>query len=212
MNWAICVIGDLVSSRRIRDRLDFQDRLRDGLSALSSSREDIVSPYTITLGDEFQAVYARPGRLFRDLLLIQSLAHPVRVRFAIGVGPLSTSLNRASAIGMDGPGFASARDSLPRLKKRRNRFYRLSGLVSRAEDWANVSLDLVSHTVASWRKNRLAIAVAHLDGESPSEIASRIGLTRSAVYKNLDAGAVPTIADLFRLLERLLEEEGGRAA
>lgn len=97
MKRAFCVIGDLVLSRQITARRAFQTRLNQGLQELGRARRDIVSPYTITLGDEFQAVYASPKRIFRDLLAVQSLAHPTRVRFAIGVGSLTTRLNRTES-------------------------------------------------------------------------------------------------------------------
>lgn len=211
MKRAFCVIGDLVASRQIEARRRFQDRLGKGLRGLGRNRRDIVSPYTITLGDEFQAVYANPERIFRDLLAIQGLAHPTRVRFAVGVGALTTRLNRESAIGMDGPAFSSARDSLTALKKSPS-LYRVSGLPPQTETWVNLSLDLVSHLVTRWRKNRFEIAVRRLDGEPPLEIAPHLRVTPSAVYQNIREGALPAVTGLLKHIGRTLRDEGGKAA
>ncbi len=208
MKRAFCVIGDLVASRKIADRREVQSRLSVGLKKLSLHRRDIVSPYTITLGDEFQAVYEDPRNVFRDLLAIQSLLHPHRARFAIGVGGLTTALNRKSAIGMDGPAFSSARETLTRLKKSAC-FYRVAGLPERTATWVNLSLDLVSHIVTSWKKNRFVIAVAQLDGAAPLEIASRLRLTASAVYKNIGAGALPAVTGMMKLLGAILYDPDG---
>jgi hypothetical protein len=208
---AFCVIGDLVASRLIPDRGGVQEHLKAGLNQLSHNRRDIVSPYTITLGDEFQAVYEDPRRLFRDLLAIQSLLHPHRARFAVGVGSITTAVNRQSAIGMDGPAFVAARETLTDLKDDTG-FYRVAGLPPRADDWSRLSLDLVSHIVGPWRKNRFEIAVGLLDGRPPLEIASRMKLTRTAVYKNIQAGALHTVTAMLSLLGTvLLEPNGGPA-
>ena len=209
MKRAFCVIGDLVASRKITDRRKLQTRLSTGLKQLGLNRRDIASPYTITLGDEFQAVYRDPRGIFRDLLAIQSLIHPYRVRFAIGVGSLTTALNRESAIGMDGPAFASARESLTGLTKSAY-FYRVVGLPAQAATWTNLSLDLVSHMVTPWKKNRFEIAIARMDGKVPLEIATHMNLTASAVYKNIVAGALPTVTEMLKLLGAVLNDPDGR--
>ncbi|HPB66995.1 MAG TPA: SatD family protein [Spirochaetales bacterium] len=64
---ALCVIADLVDSRGIADRGRFQRGLKASLEALSSRRgARLLSPYTITLGDEFQALYRDSGTLLAD--------------------------------------------------------------------------------------------------------------------------------------------------
>lgn len=204
-----CVIGDLVASRKIVDRRALQIRLGRGLKQLSHDRRDVISPYTITLGDEFQAVYRDPRRIFRDLFAIQHLIHPHRVRFAIGVGSLSTTLNRESAIGMDGPAFLSARDTLTELKQS-EALYRVAGLPPRTQEWSNLSLDLVSHVVRSWRKNRFEITVALMDGDVPLKIAKRMRLTSSAIYKNIAAGALPAVTGIVKLIGTVLRDSDGR--
>jgi hypothetical protein len=203
-----CVIGDLVASRKIVDRRALQTRLGRGLKELSHDRRDVISPYTITLGDEFQAVYRDPRRIFRDLFAIQHLIHPHRVRFAIGVGSLSTTLNRESAIGMDGPAFLSARDTLTEIKKS-GVLYRVAGLPPRTQEWANLSLDLVSHVVRSWRKNRFGITVSLMDGYVPLTIAAQMRLTSAAIYKNISAGALPAVTGMVKLLGTVLRDTDG---
>lgn len=51
-----CVIADLVDSRLLSDRREFQQLLKEKLKDVSAESSGLVSPYTITLGDEFQAV------------------------------------------------------------------------------------------------------------------------------------------------------------
>ncbi len=53
MNY-IVVIADVVASRNIADRALIQDQFVATLSRLNDRNLQLVSPYTVTLGDEFQ--------------------------------------------------------------------------------------------------------------------------------------------------------------
>jgi len=68
----IVVIGDVISSRKVENRNNLQNKLLDIFDNLNTSdyENHIVSPYTITLGDEFQAVYEKADCLFLDSIKI----------------------------------------------------------------------------------------------------------------------------------------------
>ena len=204
MKNTICVIGDLVASREIDERRVFQEKL--GKFLRSIDRSHTISPYTITLGDEFQAVYADPSELFADLICIQSFTYPIRVRFGIGVGELTTRINDRNALGMDGPAFLGAREAITTLKKS-GRYYRVEGLSGLAAIGVNLSLDLVSHLSATWKENRLKITAALLEGKRPLKIAEAMVISDSAVYKNIDAGALETVVATFHHIAAQLTGE-----
>ena len=69
----VIVIADIVLSREIPDRSTFQRHLKKSVGTLSAGHPDLLSPYTVTLGDEFQAVYKRAARVFRDFCLLQRM-------------------------------------------------------------------------------------------------------------------------------------------
>src|SRR6266498_2562651 len=112
----IAVIGDLVASRNIPQRAAFQRKITRVLAKTTEKASGLASPYTLTLGDEFQAVYRRGDSLIADVMGIMAEIHPVRARFALGVGELTTRINPAQALGMDGPVFHQARAALSNLK------------------------------------------------------------------------------------------------
>jgi hypothetical protein len=115
----IAVIGDIVGSRRISERMAFQRRLQKAVADTNIlSASHTASPYTITLGDEVQAVYENADGLIHHILYLMSGISPISMRFAIGVGSLSTPINTDMAIGMDGPAFHAARDGLERFTSR----------------------------------------------------------------------------------------------
>jgi len=115
----LVVIGDVVASRDLPVRAQFQRRLKQALQALNGRRKALASAYTLTLGDEFQAVYRDAGTAFADVFALQAELAPVQARFALAVGEIVTPINPAQAIGMDGPAFHRARALLETLKAKR---------------------------------------------------------------------------------------------
>ena len=76
----IVLIGDIVSSKQITDRALIQERLAAALEELNNRQDpDLASPYTITLGDEFQAVFDSADALFCDAISILLALHPEQV-------------------------------------------------------------------------------------------------------------------------------------
>jgi hypothetical protein len=200
----IVVIADIVLSKKINDRHVFQQHLEKTVGALSAGHPDLLSPYTVTLGDEFQAVYERAGRVFRDYFMLQKTLHPHRIRFVIGVGELTTPLNPRMSIGMDGPVFHLARQGMGELKQSGSLLRVMMAGVDEA-GWINPALDLLSHTTDGWHLNRLEVLQRLLDGEDPKTIAQAMELTPAAIYKNIQAGALNTILTLCGEVSRALE-------
>lgn len=204
----LVIIGDLVSSRTLPDRQDVQHRLEAALHQANTAQPGLTSPYTLTLGDEFQAVLDRGQRVFRDAMAIQAAVHPVLVRFSLAVGNLSTAVNPRQALGMDGPAFHDARAGIETLKTQD------SLLRVRLDDpdttaLANAGLSLISHAVRRWQTRRIRILSA-LQHERPvPQIAETIGISEQAVYKNVSDGHLRDVLEAFeatgRLIDRALE-------
>lgn len=91
--------------------------------AISMNSSALLSPYTITLGDEFQAVYKAGSRVVEDLLFISRSLFPVSLRIALGIDDIATDINTKEAIGMDGPAFHAARDGLNNVKEEKSLLY-----------------------------------------------------------------------------------------
>jgi hypothetical protein len=201
----IAVIGDIRGSRDLPDRARTQTQLRSACDELNARTDDLqlLSPFTVTLGDEFQALFQASGGLWRGIFRIESLLKPVRLRFGVGVGAIDTEINREAAIGMDGPAFHRARESVTGLK-RDGGSYRVQGL-GQAERLARHALDLVSHERDSWRENRVDIFSSMLAGVSVAEMAQSLGISEQAVYKNIREGQLETIRGICDSIGDLMD-------
>lgn len=201
----LVLIGDIVASRGLSARAQFQRRLKTLLQAVNSRRKSLASPYTLTLGDEFQAVYRDADTAFADVFAILAEIAPVQARFALAVGEIVTPINPAQSIGMDGPAFHRARDLLNLLKTER----RLLAAYGGADVWALPAASLVvfSHRVEGWRANRLKLFARILAGEPANELAKRTGITPRAVNKNIRAADLDEWKRILDEITRLLNED-----
>ena len=202
----IVLVADIVASRKIVERSAVQVRLSTCLKELNlKRREGLVSPYTITLGDEFQAVLNAPDRIFRDALTVLIALYPVEVRFSFSIGEISTAINTKQTVGMDGPAFHEARATIDRLRKTKSLFAVASrdgaGLMM-----INQSLALVSHAIRKWPRSRLEILRGLCENRTIKQLARDLRVTDKAVYKSIDAGAIRTIVPLFEEIIASLRE------
>jgi hypothetical protein len=201
----IALIGDVVSSKTVADRGAFQRRLAKVLGQTNGAALHLASPYTITLGDEFQAVYRKADYVFADIFEILAEIHPVRARVALGVGSLATRINPVQALGMDGPAFHEARAALIAMKEDK-RLLRIGGKPATAWQLANHVLNLLSHQVERWSRNRLEITAGLLRAKPVKEIEEGLRISRVAVYKNIRAAALDEVVGVCHELERAINQ------
>ncbi len=208
--YVVAVIGDIHSSRAAKDRQELQHKLLSTLKKVNRRNKSLLSPFTITLGDEFQAVYQNANNLFIDIWTIVTELYPQKFRFAFGVGNLTTQINRKQAIGMDGPAFHYARQCIQDLKETSNLFKILGEQLAYPEI-LNQSLNLISHQIAGWEKNRFRILAGLYRNESSKEMSTKLGISTVAVYKNINAGALKVIKTLTleigKVVNNSLEKE-----
>jgi len=198
------MIADMVASRHARDRNALQQRAQCVLTELNQ-QQPLLSPYTLTLGDEFQAVLGDAQCVFQHSAVIQAALFPVRVRFSLAVGDISTEINHQQALGMDGPAFYAARDGIELMRKSRS-LYHISGLPGKSAALANVSLQLLSHNVNKWKQHRHEIMAALGQGQKVQQIAEQLGIFDKAVYKSISAGGVEYNLEIFRQLAILINQ------
>lgn len=200
----LVVIGDIVDSRRLRGRAAFQRKFSDSLGELSCGQKSLASPYTLTLGDEFQAVYRRAGGLFADLCRVRIACQPARVRLAVALGEIKTAINPAQALGMDGPAFHLARARIDALKADGG-WFGLDGDAPGTPGTRGALIDLVCAGVDSWQPNRWRILLGLIEGKSAAACAREIGISEPAVYKNISHGRLDSLVALLHEIEAALD-------
>lgn len=201
----IVLIGDIISSKKIAQRHKIQSTLKRVFRKINNNEKKLSSPLTITLGDEFQAVYNRADSIFRDIWLISLAVHPVKIRFSIGIGEITTRINKEQAIGMDGPAFYNARAGLDKLKQTPYLF-NITGEKLDEQSIIKQCLFLISHFSEGWKAMRLQILTMLYDKSSVLEISKKLKISDKAVYKNIDAGALFIIINITDEISRTINK------
>lgn len=197
----LCVIGDLIESKKIRDRVAFQSKLKKAIRRINK-RGHPVSPWTLTLGDEFQAVFACEEGIWDDILSMMAAVWPTRIRFSLATGSLSTSVNHRQALAMDGPAFHVARANIETLK-RKGGLIRL-GYERPPEnaEWLTLFASLIGKILYQARNDsRFKVFRGLLAGRPRKEIAKEGKISPSAVSQQIETGALEYLVEGARKIE-----------
>jgi hypothetical protein len=209
------LMGDIIASRR-RDprRLQraFAELVADGNRELS---DRILSPYTITLGDEFQGV-ARSLRGGLDALLWleeQRVGRGMdfRLRYALHVGEIPVAINRQRAHGMIGPGLARAREL---LNDRRPGLPRIRVSVESAGAYLDRQLARLmlaaEGLIDRWKPKDGSLIAEMIADTDDADVGARHGKNRSQIWKRRNTLLIEeyrAVADAARELADRASEE-----
>jgi len=116
------IIGDIIDSKKIQDRLKVQHDMTTVLNLINEKySQSISSKFMITLGDEFQGLLNRGEYIAEIVDTIEREMHPIGLRFGVGVGSITTKINYDMPVGADGPAYYNARKMIEHLKNSRNK-------------------------------------------------------------------------------------------
>ena len=182
----IIVMGDVVGSRV----LDGQEMIGDFKRLISSCNEELssclLSPYTITLGDEFQGIAKSLCCSVQSLFYLEEsilkLRIPFRLRYVVHRGEIVTPLNPEIAYEMVGPGLARAREILTDKRQRRPRFvFDLPDETLSAD--LNRLFAVIESLVQDWHEKDFGLVADLISNANDSEVAASHHKNRSQIWK-----------------------------
>ena len=204
----VAVLGDLVRSRDAHDRGEVHRRLQAHLATANADAAPL-DPLRVTVGDEFQGVFATMGSALRAVYGLRlALAEVTDVRFGLGRGTVvvvDATLNL-----QDGSAWWAARlaiESVERAATQASRSARRVGLAA-ADDAPAIDPSLhaavlgLDALVAPLDARSAAVADALLRGEPLREVAERLGISASAVSQRVRRDRLSLLTDALSLLEQ----------
>ncbi len=207
-------MGDLVESTGHADP-NALHRLFNEVVARANRRfaESIVSPLTITLGDEFQGLSAslRRGFELNHFVRMSLLQEGVSTRLVLGIGAIDTAVNPDNAWNMMGEGLSLAREKLN--AKMGSNCYRFSfpgqQQLERLLDGIGRS---ITRTETEWTKTQLEYVAKRLSQaqKSVSVIAAELGISKNSMYKVLRSANADFYVDQLQTITEVLEAEDRR--
>ncbi len=186
------IIGDIVKSRQITDRQSVQRQfLAMAAEASSLYAPAIESPFTVTIGDEFQVLLKSIDSAPQIVEHVVQAMKPVELVFGLGIGAIHTDINPRLAIGMDGPAFHMARAALIQAKKKKPKIVYKSDAA--AIELVN-SLNYFIESCEDRRTKRQQAVVEYLQqGYTQAAIAGQLGIRQQSVHDIINAAYVAEI-------------------
>lgn len=186
------LIGDVVASRRAGDRAGLHDRLMTVLDDVNEAFAP-TTPLRITVGDEFQGVFATVGQAVQASLRLRLGLLPEHdVRHGLGWGEVSVLQEEPRV--EDGPGWWAARDAIHEVQRAQEHpGSRFRSTVYRAADGADgpdpdlvdAALVLRDAAVGGLTARSLSVLRGLLAGQTQREVAESLGISPSAVSQRV---------------------------
>ncbi len=203
------LIGDIVGSRELPQRSSLQKKFADTLKTVQEKyAAAIISPLTLTIGDEFQAVLQNADHLFDILRETELALDDVTFRYGLGIGNIDTEINRQYSIGMDGPAFHFAREAVEEARIRNIRF-RCRCDDPFKEKRLNILLGWLDVSTHSWSKEKKMIFHLRTMEMAQKQIAEHVGMSQPAVSQHINAAvfklAGETEIQIQQEINRILE-------
>lgn len=204
MGQQFIVMADVIRSRTYDGSNLISEFMRIVEECNSAHAGALLSPYTITLGDEFQGVADSLKSAVDTILFLEDrllAASPAfMLRYVLVYGDIETPINPRIAHGMTGSGLALAREMLTIKRRGRRRFQLyLSGLPY-ADD-LNMLFRLLELISGHWKERDHALIRELVCNNDDVDVALHFGKTKSQIWKRrktLQIEEYVTVKELLR--------------
>ena len=196
----LALIADVIDSKMVQERFNLQKQLEKTLRKMNELFGDyLASCFTLTLGDEFQALLKMDAPVFQIIDTLRSELSPTQLRFGIGLGEIVTAIDPLQSIGADGPAYWNARAAI-NLVHQKNDYGNPQVYFSSGNDSKDL---LVNALIASgeairsgWRGSQEEILLDLLQRSvysetfSQQELAQSLAIQPSALSKRLKSSSI----------------------
>ncbi len=146
----------------------------------------ILSPYTITLGDEFQGVAASLGSAVEAIFYVEEYRLDeklkFKLRYALCYGEIESELNPKIAHGMLGSGLSEARKMLNGRKIGNSRFrFKLDD--KRKSKQLTRLFRLIESVVSKWKERDYPLISEMLTNDNDQQVGLKFNKNRSQIWK-----------------------------
>ena len=212
----IAIIGDIRKSKKIENRSEIQKKLKQVLEEINQKYDkEIASNFIITLGDEFQGLLCSGTSTMNIITEIERKMYPVKIRFGIGAGAITTEVNKEMSIGADGPGYYKARAAIDFLKENEKKKQTNTADVRFEAEGDNHTITIMINTILSlltaikdsWsdRQREIIWDMLHHQ-DSQVDVAKRFNIKQPAVQKSLSKGKYYVYKDSMDIIGQALSE------
>ena len=196
----LALIADVIDSKMVQERLDLQKQVEKTLQKMNELFGDyLASRFTLTLGDEFQALLEVDAPVFQIIDTLRLELNPTQLRFGIGLGEIVTAIDPLQSVGADGPAYWNARAAINFVHQKNDygntQIYFSSGKENK-DFFVNALIASGEAIRSSWRDSQEEILLnllkrsVYSESFSQQDLAQSLGLNPSALSKRLKSSSI----------------------
>ena len=196
----LALIADVIDSKMVQERLDLQKQVEKTLQKLNELFGDyLASRFTLTLGDEFQALLKVDAPVFQIIDTLRSELTPTQLRFGIGLGEIVTAIDPLQSVGADGPAYWNARAAINFVHQKNDygntQIYFSSGKENQ-DFFVNALIASGEAIRSGWRDSQEEILLnllkrsVYSESFSQQDLAQSLAINPSALSKRLKSSSV----------------------
>ena len=184
----------------VQERLDLQKQVEKTLQKMNELFGDyLASRFTLTLGDEFQALLEVDAPVFQIIDTLRLELNPTQLRFGIGLGEIVTAIDPLQSVGADGPAYWNARAAINFVHQKNDygntQIYFSSGKENQ-DFFVNALISSGEAIRSSWRDSQEEILLnllkrsVYSETFSQQDLAQSLAINPSALSKRLKSSSI----------------------
>ncbi len=196
----LALIADVIDSKMVQERLDLQKQVEKTLQKMNELFGDyLASRFTLTLGDEFQALLKVDAPIFQIIDTLRSELTPTQLRFGIGLGEIVTAIDPLQSVGADGPAYWNARAAINFVHQKNDygntQIYFSSGKENQ-DFFVNALIASGEAIRSGWRDSQEEILLnllkrsVYSESFSQQDLAQSLSINPSALSKRLKSSSI----------------------
>ncbi len=180
------MLGDVISSRRIKDKESFQKKLDKACREINKAHaDDIYAEFRILKGiDEIEGVLLNISKSYEIINSISEQLYPHSMRFVLSLDFIDTALEAHNVTKMDGPAFHKASDMIHGLKSSKL-FFDMSAGNEVLDTAIAGEVNLIMLLKKNWSPRQHQIAKEYREKRNQDDVANTIGITQQSVSRTL---------------------------
>ncbi|MBO6524108.1 MAG: hypothetical protein JJ971_09790 [Balneolaceae bacterium] len=180
------LMGDVVSSSSYEAK-KLGTELKELVDSVNQKfQKSILSPLTITLGDDFQTVLNSVQTGIDIIFCIEEecLLHELdfKLHYVLHTGTIDTEINPDIAYEMLGEGLTTARKML-NIKKRDRKRFKIDIQSKTDSEQLNRLFEVLDSIIMNWKKEDYSLILDMINNENNSEVGDKYNKNRDQIWK-----------------------------
>ena len=203
------LLGDVKSSREIKNRELFQEKLIKVCNELNQEyQQNLYADFKILKGlDEIGGVLTETSSIYKIISKITNQIYPNTIRFILVRDYIDTALNSKDVTRMDGPAFHKASERMKLLKKSKT-FFDMVTYNETIDSSLIIMINLMLLYKERWTKKQRQIIEEYEKTLNQKKVAFKYNITQQAVSKVINNTKWKNIKDLENQLNQIIGKLG----